>query len=384
MPNIADCKKILNTTPAEQAILFYGEKGTGKSEVQEQIAKEQGMKYKVFFLGEMQDAGDIIGLMIPDPANGRSIHLMGDWFPEGDQPVYLHLDEINRAKPELFGTINNLVLRREINGKKLPAGSRIVATINPPDDRGDYDVEEMDEALKSRFNIYEWRMDYTDWRAWAVENKVHPLILKYLDNNPDRLNSMKSVISGKKGDGNSESKRDWKSSDARSWNRVSEYMNHNVDLWKNDYNFFLTAICGVIGMVDGSRFCTYVKDNAKELTAKEILLAKPEALYKIIEDAKNMSIQELGLLNGQFEMYFESNYTSLTNEKGEEKMKKVLKNFKDFMNSIPMDIFAEFASRVLQNVESGVTEKIRWSSWLLGCLPKTFNAVMSIEEAKAA
>ena len=54
------------------------------------------------------------------------------------------------------------------------------------------------------------------------------------------------------------------------------------------------------------------------------------------------------------------------------------------MNSIPMDIFAEFASRVLQNVESGVTEKIRWSSWLLGCLPKTFNAVMSIEEAKAA
>ena len=384
MPNIADCKKILNTTPAEQAILFYGEKGTGKSEVQEQIAKEQGMKYKVFFLGEMQDAGDIIGLMIPDPANGRSIHLMGDWFPEGDQPVYLHLDEINRAKPELFGTINNLVLRREINGKKLPAGSRIVATINPPDDSGDYDVEEMDEALKSRFNIYEWRMEYTDWRAWAVENKVHPLILKYLDNNPDRLNSMKSVISGKKGDGNSESKRDWKSSDARSWNRVSEYMNHNVDMWKNDYNFFLTAICGVIGMVDGSRFCTYVKDNAKELTAKEILLAKPEALQKIIEDAKNMSIQELGLLNGQFEMYFESNYTSLTNAKGEEKMKKVLKNFKDFMNSIPMDIFAEFASRVLQNVESGVTEKIRWSSWFIKCLSAMLYAVVSIGEAKAA
>ena len=38
----------------------------------------------------------------------------------------------------------------------------------------------------------------------------------------------------------------------------------------------------------------------------------------------------------------------------------------------------------LQNVESGVTEKVRWSSWIIGRLPKTFNAVMSIEEAKAA
>ena len=95
MPNVRTCKEIIRRTPSKQALLFYGEKGTAKSEVIESMASEMGLKYVVFFLGEMQDAGDLIGLMVPDPKSNRSIHLTPDWFPEGNEPVCLHLEELN-------------------------------------------------------------------------------------------------------------------------------------------------------------------------------------------------------------------------------------------------------------------------------------------------
>lgn len=385
--NVTSCIKIINTTPVEQALLFYGEKGTGKSEVIANVAKESGMKYCVFFLGEMQDAGDMIGLMVPDMKTNRSIHLTPDWFPEGDEPVLFHLDEINRAKPELFGTINNLVLRGELNGKKLPAGSRIIATINPPDDTGSYDVEEMDEALISRFNVYEWNMTYDDWRPWAKKNKVSEYVIGYLDKNPDHLHKMIGVKTDKKGSG---STRDWKSTDCRAWKRVSDYMNKNNGLEKSDWDFVRSTISGIIGISAATSFMNYVKDTKRGIDVTDILTpAKGTNHEEIFQKIAEMEVQEQGLLNNNMQIWFEDNHEKITEKPNMDDAKRnkiiktrtaILQNFKRYLDTVAKDVRGEFIKRLqVANTTTGADKSKNWTQVILVNVPSIVNDYIGLE-----
>lgn len=379
MPNVRTNKKIIMTTPAEQALLFYGEKGTGKSEVIEQCATDLGMKYVVFFLGEMQDAGDLIGLMIPDSKSGRSIHLTPDWFPEGNEPVLFHLDEINRAKPELFGSINNLVLRRELNGKRLPEGSRIIATINPPDDTGKYDVEEMDSALTSRFNIYPWILEYEDWREWARGTGfVHSLVVEFLDKNPDLLSADQSIVSKKDKSGTT---KEWKTADARAWVRVSDWMKKNEGVESSDIQFFTLVVSGIVGSIVANRFVSYIRDNKRGIDVRDILHAKnANELKKQIEMVKRMNVQELSVVNSSFQHWFEDNYKSLLGTDAEVKANRIAicKNLKVYLDAVPKDVRFEFLNRGL----NGDIDKCLWFRPIVASIGNIANELLEISEAK--
>ncbi len=58
------------------------------------------MKVVAFFLGQMSDPGDLIGLMHKDEETGRSVFLPPYWWPVDGRPIVLFLDELNRARPE--------------------------------------------------------------------------------------------------------------------------------------------------------------------------------------------------------------------------------------------------------------------------------------------
>lgn len=68
--------QVLELTPPEQNILLVGKHGIGKSEIISHFYRQrQKLPVIPFFLGQMSDPGDLIGLLHKDEKTGRSVFL---------------------------------------------------------------------------------------------------------------------------------------------------------------------------------------------------------------------------------------------------------------------------------------------------------------------
>jgi hypothetical protein len=137
----------------------------------------------------MSDPGDLIGLMHKDETSGRSVFLPPYWWPAANQPIVLFLDELNRARPEILQAVFDLALNRRLAGKSLPPGSRVVAAINHGDE---YQLTELDPALLSRFNLYEFTPTVEDWLVWGKNQALDGRVLDFIQANPLHLDGAKT------------------------------------------------------------------------------------------------------------------------------------------------------------------------------------------------
>src|SRR3990167_2043920 len=108
-------------------ILAWGESGIGKSQAVARIAKQLSIGFIDLRLGQME-VGDLIGL--PRHHNeGNTFtteYSTPFWFPQTGKGI-LFLDEINRSRLEVRQAIFQLILDRQLHGKKLPDGWFIVS-----------------------------------------------------------------------------------------------------------------------------------------------------------------------------------------------------------------------------------------------------------------
>ena len=192
--NITELKQVLDITPAEHNIMLVGVHGIGKSEILTDYFQSQGMPVVALFLGQMSDPGDIIGLPHKDEKTGKTDFLPPYWFPVDGKPIVLFLDELNRARPEILQTIMDLALNRQLAGKKLPEGSRIIAAVNEGER---YQLTDLDPALVSRFNIVNFRPSVEEWLLWAKKNGLDNRVIEFIENDHiwlDRNPDMKEKI----------------------------------------------------------------------------------------------------------------------------------------------------------------------------------------------
>jgi len=248
--NITELHHILEVTPDYHNIMLIGKHGIGKSQIIENFFVKQGKKVVTLFLGQMSDPGDLIGL--PTLDGNKTDFRPPWWFPENSEPVVLFLDELNRARPEILQCVMDLTLNKRLNGKSLPPGSRIVTAVN---DGEEYQLTDLDPALVSRFNIYNFAPTVAEWILWAAERKIDSRIIEFIEKNPDMLDSAAKEYAGLE-----------KTNDRRSWQRVSEIIS-KIE------NFDKTAektIAGVIGIAATLKFVNFVKTN-QGLNVKMIL-----------------------------------------------------------------------------------------------------------------
>lgn len=285
MINTAELLEILQLTPSEHNIMLIGKHGIGKSEILTSFFQQKGMKVVTLFLGQMSDPGDIIGL----PSKIEALDSNGNiteqtnftppyWFPIDNQPVVLFLDELNRARPEILQTIMDLTLNRKLAGKSLPKGSRVIAAVNHGDE---YQLTDMDPALVSRFNIYEFKPTVEEWLNWAVKENLDSRVINFIQNNPTWL------------DGYDEDKKNEytgldKTTDRRAWKKVSDIIvniNNISDIHKK-------IIAGIAGPGAMAAFIRYIQLN-NVITGKDLLL-KYEKTMKSVE---NYQLHEFAILN---------------------------------------------------------------------------------------
>lgn len=247
--------QILEITPATQNIMLVGRHGIGKSEILTDYYTARGMKVVTLFLGQMSDPGDLIGL--PNKNGEKTDFLPPYWFPLDGQPIVLFLDELNRARPEVLQTIMDLALNRKLAGRQLPEGSRIISAVNAGEE---YQVTDLDPALVSRFNIYNFLPTTSEWLLWAEQHKIDSRIIQFIQNEPVWL------------DGNEGQKRGIdtgldKSPDRRAWEKVSAAI-QDVESLEEVHK---KLIAGIVGPAATSRFMGSISGN-KVLTGIEVLL----------------------------------------------------------------------------------------------------------------
>lgn len=284
--NTTELKETLAITPASHNIMLVGKHGIGKSEILTSHFGKEGMKVVTLFLGQMSDPGDIIGLpsKIESKDAKGNVTSMTDftppyWFPVDGKPIVLFLDELNRARPEILQTVMDLTLNRRLAGKALPEGSRVIAAVNDGDE---YQLTDLDPALVSRFNIYEFKPSVEEWLNWAVANKLDERVINFVQNNPTWLD----------GDSGDNAKREYqgleKSADRRAWKKVSDIMK-NVDMIKDIHKH---VIAGVVGAAAAAAFIrSALQSNA--ITGKDLLL-KYEKTMKSVE---KYQLHEFAILN---------------------------------------------------------------------------------------
>ena len=278
--------QILEETPATQNIMLMGKHGIGKSQILEKFYTAKGCKVVSLFLGQMSDPGDLIGIPHKNEETGHTEFMPPYWFPTDDTPVVLFLDELNRARPEVLQTIMDLALNRKLAGRSLPEGSRIISAVNNGEE---YQLTDLDPALVSRFNIYEFMPSVQDWLLWANKNGVDERITSYIAANPKALDNQMAI---------EDMENLEKTPDRRAWVRVSEIISGKDNLTQAHKSI----IAGIVGSVAANRFIEFLDQNHL-LTAKELLLGNYEMNRLKLETYKT---PQFATINDAVFVYLES------------------------------------------------------------------------------
>jgi hypothetical protein len=288
--DVRELLEVLRQTPAEQNILLVGRHGIGKSEIIGKFFREErGLPVIAFFLGQMSDPGDLIGLLHKDERTGQSVFLPPYWWPMDRRPVALFLDEMNRARPEILQSIHELALNKTLAGKRLPAGSVVVSAVNQGDE---YQLTDLDPALVSRFNLYEFAPTIQDWLVWANDNRLDPRVTQFIQQNPQYLDNDGSGLSAEAVSAAAAGLV--KTPDRRAWVKVANFITPLEQL--EDIHIKIIA-----GMVGAPAALQFRKSLAKGLRIgpEDILLQFSKSKARL----KGVPMQELVLLNERLAFY---------------------------------------------------------------------------------
>ncbi len=296
--NVRELLEILDGTPATQNILLIGRHGIGKSEIITRHYAGKGLAVVALFLGQMSDPGDLIGLPARDDgghpgspsAGGRTIFMPPYWWPIDGRPVALFLDELNRARPEILQSVHDLALNRTLAGRRLPEGSVIVSAINAGEE---YQVNDLDPALASRFNVYELAPEVDEWIAWARKGGVDRRVVDFIEHNGVHLEQ-----SGPMGDPLE------KAPDRRAWVRAAALVAPHAALTPA----LVKALAGIVGAQAAVAFARFLGDE-RRIRPEDVLFKLDDALAATL---RSLSVQDLVHLNRDLLHHVEEQAPKLT------------------------------------------------------------------------
>jgi len=184
---------------SRRPIILRGPHGLGKSEIVEQAAKSMEINYRCMDLSIMEPP-DLLGM---PKIVGESLK----YYPPATLPVgetievqikskgkkakikkidhegVLCFEELNRCDDAMQAPCLQLLTARKLNEYELPSGWSIIACINPSGD--EYNVNDIDPALLSRFMVIDICAGKKEWLKWANKNKVHEAVVNVVSEHPD-------------------------------------------------------------------------------------------------------------------------------------------------------------------------------------------------------
>ena len=187
-----------------------GDSGIGKTSAIVQLADELGLNFVKLNLAQIEEIGDLVGFpirqfeMLTDKGSewvdensvddfhkkgftstglNRMSYCPPEWISGKKAGGILLLDDWNRADMRFIQAVMELIDRQQYISWKLPKDWHIILTANP--DNGDYLVNSIDNAQKTRFISVNLKFDLKCWGKWAEENKLDGRCINFLLMHPE-------------------------------------------------------------------------------------------------------------------------------------------------------------------------------------------------------
>jgi MoxR-like ATPase len=229
---------------ADRPLLLVGPHGVGKSEGAKAAADELGIGFISRDLSLMEPP-DLVGL--PKLDGGVTRYYPPAFLPTAGEGLLL-MEELNRCPVYMRAPCLTLLTMRAVGDYRLPAGWLPAAAINPSE--GDYEVDDLDPALRSRFVQVEVEADQQEWLAWARSGGVHPAVLDYVASDAEIFSSPES--------------------NPRAWAYVSAVL-HAEAKAQPSQDTLRAAVVGLVGEQRGAAFLGFLKQRLRPLSADEVL-----------------------------------------------------------------------------------------------------------------
>ena len=274
------------------AIEVVGESGIGKTTSIMDMTKSHGLDFVKLNLAQIEELGDLVGFPIKQfqmwkevdgkkrgkwvdevavkdyssdgwKTTGKSqmSYSAPEWIADKKQGGVLLLDDWNRADVRFIQACMELVDRQQYISWTLPKDWHIILTANP--DNGDYMVNSVDAAQKTRYITANLKFDVDVWARWAEESKMDTRCINFLLMHPELVTQ---------------------ETNARS---ISTFFNSISSIKKFEDELPLIQMIGEgsVGNEFASMFTTFINNKLDKLvTPKEIIQGKAdEVLPKLTE-----------------------------------------------------------------------------------------------------
>jgi hypothetical protein len=187
-----------------------GDSGIGKTSSIIQLADELGLNFVKLNLAQIEEIGDLVGFPIrqfemkdkktsewvdensvedyrkkgfESTGLNRMSYCPPEWISGKTNGGILLLDDWNRADMRFIQAVMELIDRQQYISWKLPKDWHIILTSNP--DNGDYLVNSIDNAQKTRFISVNLKFDLKCWGKWAEENKLDGRCINFMLMHPE-------------------------------------------------------------------------------------------------------------------------------------------------------------------------------------------------------
>lgn len=260
--NITDLKIALPiVAKLKRTVMLHGEHGVGKSQVIRQIFEGLGYKVADVRLGQMADAGDLIGLpQFMKDASGQDYlqYVFPDFFPRQEKTV-IFFDELNRAPKDILQGVFEMVLDYSLKGVKLPNDTVIVCAVNPATD--DYAVLDFsDKAFQDRFVHVKFAPTDAEFFSYMRTKFPNSGLLSYTQEDPKMLRDGSNQAFG----------LDFVKPSRRSWEvafRLEELYNAGTV----NKDIFRELLMGIVGLEATTAGFAYLQTFVGSIKGKDLI-----------------------------------------------------------------------------------------------------------------
>ena len=273
------------------AIEVVGESGIGKTTSIMDMTTKHGLDFVKLNLAQIEELGDLVGFPIKQyqmwttkdgkkvgkwvdevtvkeyactgyqtTGKSRMSYAAPEWIADKKKGGVLLLDDWNRADMRFIQACMELVDRQTYISWSLPKDWHVILTANP--DNGDYMVNSVDTAQKTRYITANLKFDISVWARWAEENEIDTRCINFLLMHPELVTQ---------------------ETNARS---ISTFFNSisSIKTFEDQLPLIQMIGEGSVGNEFASMFTTFINNKLDKLvTPKEIVTGDDEVLTQLKE-----------------------------------------------------------------------------------------------------
>jgi hypothetical protein len=197
------------------AVEVIGDSGIGKTSTIIQLANELDLNFVKLNLAQIEELGDLVGFPIRQfevcktetdciwidehaveeytklgykfTGQNRMSYCPPEWISGKSNGGILLLDDWNRADIRFIQAVMELIDRQQYISWSLPKDWHIILTANP--DNGEYLVNSIDNAQKTRFISVNLKFDINCWSEWAENNQIDNRCINFLLKHPELVST---------------------------------------------------------------------------------------------------------------------------------------------------------------------------------------------------